>query len=194
MPVVSFKGTSVSGINLSDIAQLLDLDFDPSPTLDPERLLERLNRFLRAIEEVAPQISTEVLRRKLPGRDRTVLKLLHHTVDVACSFVAGKEASETDQVNANSASDSSMSLVSLSRKIHLTQSRVQAINIDWQSTTETEYGLQTKHQVLERCTWHVAQHLRQLEHFCEKWQPAIRGWPSLLDYEQLPLPKSVWDN
>ena len=96
---MSFKGTSVSGINLGKVAQLLDLDFDPSPTLDPERLLERLNGFLRAIEEVAPQISTDVLRKKLPGRDRTVLQLLHHIVDVASSFTAGKEALETDQIS-----------------------------------------------------------------------------------------------
>lgn len=189
VPVVSSYGTSVSGVNLGKIAQLLDLDFDPSPALGPERLLERLNRFLRAIEQVAPQISTDVLHKKLPGRDRSVLQLLHHTVDVAYSFMAGNEVSETDQISDNSASDRSMSLVSLSRKIQFTLSNLEAKTTEWQSTTETPYGQQTMHQVLERCAWHVAQHIRQLEHFCGKWQRAIRGWPSLRDYERLPLPE-----
>ncbi len=194
MPVVSIKGKLVSGKNLEEIAQLLNLDFDPSPTLDPEQLLQRLDRFLRTIEEVAPKISSSVLHTKLPGRDRTVLQLLHHTVDVASSITTAEEAQEAEQTNENSATDSSVSLACLIRKIQLTLSRVQAINADWQSTTETEYGLQTKHQDLERCTWHVAQHLRQLEHFCGKWQQAIQGWPSLQDYEHLPLPESVWDD
>lgn len=181
-------------MNLSSIAQLLDLDFDPSPTLDPEQLLERLNRFLRSIEEVAPQISSDVLRTKLPGRDRTVLQLFHHTVDVASSFAAENKASEPDQTSDNSATDSLNSLASLSRKIQFTLSKLKATSTDWQSTTETPYGQQTMHQVLERCAWHVAQHIRQLEHFCGKWQRAIRGWPTLLDFEHLPLPKSVWDD
>ena len=156
--------------------------------------MERLDQFLRAIGEVATQISTDVLRKKLPGRDRTVLQLLHHIVDVASSFIAGKETLESDQISDNSASDSSMSLGSLSRKVQFTLSNFEATSTDWQSTTETPYGQQTMHQVLERCTWHVAQHIRQLEHFCGKWQQAIRGWPSLRDYEHLPLPESVWDD
>ena len=192
--MVSFKGTSVSGTNLSSIAQLLDLDFDPSPTLDPEQLLERLSRFLRSIEEVAPQISSDVLRKKLPGRDRTVLQLFHHTVDVASSFTAGKEASEPDQIRVNSATDSLNSLASLSQKIQSTLSGLEATRTDWQSTTETSYGQQTMHQVLERCTWHVAQHIRQLEHFCGEWRTVIRGWPSAFDYQHLPLPESVWED
>lgn len=192
--MVSFKGTSISGINLSNIAQLLDLDFDPSPTLVPERLLERLNRFLRAIEEIAPQISTDVLRKKIPGRDRTVLQLIHHTVDVASSFTAGREASEPDKISDNSSTDRLNSLASLSRKIQFTLASLQATTTDWQSTTETKHGRQTMHQVLERCTWHVAQHMRQLEHFCGKWQQTVRGWPSRIDYEHLPLPENVWDD
>lgn len=181
-------------MNLGKVAELLGLDFDSSPLLDPTQLLERLDRFLLAIDAVAPKVSSQVLDKKLPGRDRTVLQLLHHTADVAMSFTVDEEISQAEHISEDYALDTSSSLSSLSRKIQFTRTIVQEINIDWQSTANTPYGLQTKHQVLERCTWHVAQHIRQLEHFIERWQQTVRGWPSTVDYDGLPLPESIWDD
>jgi hypothetical protein len=33
---------------------------------------------------------------------------------------------------------------------------------------ETEWGYRTLHEILERCTWHVAQHTRQMAMFLER--------------------------
>lgn len=181
-------------MNLAKVANLLDLDFEPTPQLDPTQLLGRLDRFLQAIVEIAPQISSDVLETKLPGRDRTVLQLLHHTVEVAGSISIENVETEVEQAITDSATDRSKSLLKLSRKTRLARTSFQATSTDWQSIVETPYGPQTMHQVLERGTSHIAQHIRQLEHFCGKWQRAIRGWPSHLDYEHLPLPESVWDD
>jgi hypothetical protein len=57
----------------------------------------------------------------------------------------------------------------------------------------TYYGCQPLHAVLERTTWHVAQHARQLERLLELRgvQPLPRLEPALLT--GLPLPADVWD-
>jgi hypothetical protein len=58
---------------------------------------------------------------------------------------------------------------------------------------DTYYGRQTLHAVLERTTWHVAQHARQLQRLLELRgvEPRPPLAPSLL--AGLPLPEDVWD-
>ena len=60
-------------------------------------------------------------------------------------------------------------------------------------TLDTYYGAQPLHAVLERTTWHVAQHARQLERLLELRgiTPNPRLAPALLT--GLPLPDDVWD-
>jgi hypothetical protein len=59
-------------------------------------------------------------------------------------------------------------------------------------TVETYYGRQTGHELLERTTWHAAQHLRQIHALLEEvgTRPSEALDRSLL--EGLPLPQSVW--
>jgi hypothetical protein len=59
-------------------------------------------------------------------------------------------------------------------------------------TVETYYGRQTGHELLERTTWHAAQHLRQIHALLEEAgaPPAEPLDRSLL--AGLPLPRSVW--
>jgi hypothetical protein len=61
------------------------------------------------------------------------------------------------------------------------------------SEMDTYYGRQPLQAVLERTTWHVAQHARQLERLLELRgvRPQPRLSPALL--EGLPLPDDVWD-
>ncbi len=194
MPVVTRGEESVSGVNLGQVAQLLGLEFDSIPLLDPPQLIEKLDRFLSAIRSVTPQLSSNVLNKRLPGRDRTVLELLHHTVEVAQTATRMNETLDLDPANVESESDTPISLADLREMVQRTRKALKYPHNEWQSTVKTYYGQQTKHQVLERCTWHVAQHLRQLEHFCSQLQQEIRGWPTDADYRDLPLPKSVWDD
>jgi hypothetical protein len=58
---------------------------------------------------------------------------------------------------------------------------------------DTYYGRQPLHAVLERTTWHVAQHARQLQRLLELHgvEPRPPLAPALL--AGLPLPEDVWD-
>ena len=60
-------------------------------------------------------------------------------------------------------------------------------------TVNTYYGARPLHELLERCTWHSAQHARQmiavLERLGVKPQAPLTG----ADYAGLPMPKGLWE-
>ena len=91
-------------------------------------------------------------------------------------------------------------IVSAADVAQLTRSVSQALAVWWganqarlPATLDTYYGRQPLHAVLERTSWHVAQHARQLERLLELRgvRPNPRLNPALL--EGLPLPDAVWD-
>lgn len=57
---------------------------------------------------------------------------------------------------------------------------------------ETYYGPKTAHELLERTTWHAAQHLRQLYAFLERMGVSVDNPLGEADFEGLPMPKEVW--
>ena len=60
-------------------------------------------------------------------------------------------------------------------------------------TTATYYGMRTLGYLLERCTWHSAQHTRQLLALLDRWHTQPRISLESGDLEGLPLPVGVWE-
>jgi len=59
---------------------------------------------------------------------------------------------------------------------------------------DTWYGPQTLHAVLERCTWHSAQHARQLMMVLASLGIPAEDPLTTDDLAGLPLPAEVWDS
>jgi hypothetical protein len=57
----------------------------------------------------------------------------------------------------------------------------------------TFYGPQPVHQLLERSTWHSAQHTRQLIAVLERFRIEPHGRLTDADLAALPLPERLWD-
>ena len=57
----------------------------------------------------------------------------------------------------------------------------------------TYYGEQPLHHVMERCTWHSAQHARQIASVLEGFGIAPNGAITADDYAGLPMPKALWE-
>ena len=57
----------------------------------------------------------------------------------------------------------------------------------------TYYGEQPLHHVMERCTWHSAQHARQIASVLESFGIAPNGPITADDYAGLPMPKALWE-
>jgi hypothetical protein len=58
---------------------------------------------------------------------------------------------------------------------------------------ETYYGEQPLHHVMERCTWHSAQHARQIIAVLEGFGIAPERPLTADDYAGLPLPAGLWE-
>jgi hypothetical protein len=57
----------------------------------------------------------------------------------------------------------------------------------------TYYGEQPLHHVMERCTWHSAQHTRQIMAVLERYGIAPNGPLTGGDYAGLPMPTGLWE-
>src|SRR5438477_308254 len=62
-----------------------------------------------------------------------------------------------------------------------------------QAKVETYYGDQLLHHVMERCTWHSAQHARQIMALLERFGIAPDGPLTAADYAGLPMPAALWE-
>jgi len=60
-------------------------------------------------------------------------------------------------------------------------------------TVKTYYGVQPLHHVLERSTWHSAQHARQIQVVLEELGVRPDGPLTAKDYAGLPLPAGLWE-
>jgi hypothetical protein len=71
----------------------------------------------------------------------------------------------------------------------------------WEATTDracgkpvrTYYGTQVAHDVLERCTWHSAQHCRQLAVVLQRHGIEADGPPAPELLAGLPMPEGLWE-
>ena len=62
-----------------------------------------------------------------------------------------------------------------------------------EAKVKTFFGMQPLHVLLERSTWHSAQHVRQLIAVLERFGIEPDGRLTDADLEGLPLPKRLWD-
>jgi uncharacterized damage-inducible protein DinB len=60
-------------------------------------------------------------------------------------------------------------------------------------TVKTYYGERPLHELLERCTWHSAQHARQIIAVLERLGIEPEGRLTAADYAGLPMPKGLWE-
>jgi hypothetical protein len=58
---------------------------------------------------------------------------------------------------------------------------------------KTYYGERPLHELLERCTWHSAQHARQIITVLEGFGIQPNGPLSPNDYAGLPMPAGLWE-
>lgn len=199
VPVVATDHGHVAGANLSAVAGLLGLRYDDSPTLSPDELVTRLALVLEAAVRLTSQIPEQRLGDNLPGRDRSYLALANHIVQIAHGFVEVSAGARLSSVRAAAVPETEREPGILAERADDTRTSI----ANWWAGTDdracdrrvgTYAGTLSLHQVLERTTWHCAQHVRQLAMVLE-----ILGIPpdrplTTTDLDGLPVPEDVWDS
>lgn len=198
VPVVTEGERFTLGQDLDAVARFVGLDLQRT-TLAPPVLVSKLMALLDIAAYYSHLLPADAATLQPAGRDRNHLDLAYHIPQVVIGFLdaalGGRLTFEHFErhVPAHITTGSDVAA--------LTKSVAQSLAVWWAGNQQrlpahidTYYGRQPLDAVLERTTWHVAQHVRQLEAVLT--QQGVQDFravaPEVL--EGLPLPDAVWND
>lgn len=197
VPVIARGDAFAYGQDLEAVARFVGVEAG-LVRLEVPVLVSRLLGLLDSAAALAARLPADAWSVKLPGRERTHLDLAYHVSQVVVGFLdaalGGRLTFEHFERRPPGHVAAAADVASLIRSVS------RALAVWWSAnqgrlpaSLDTYYGRQPLAAVLERTTWHVAQHARQLERLLELRgiEPRPRLAASLL--EGLPLPEDVWD-
>ena len=178
----------------------VNLDEEELPVLNPSALVAKIDLVLQATARFARQLSEEQLLQVFDGRkNRNFRGLACHIAYVARAFVDACDGGRLGleyyilQPPRSVVTGEDVAAV-------LDEARLDLASW-WQNprsrlpdTVDTYWGQRPVLGVLERTTWHAAQHARQLEAALELMGVEPDGRLGEAELEGLPLPKNVFDD
>jgi glutaredoxin len=200
VPVVARGKDYVFAQELADVSEFIGRKVD-FKRLPPEALYRKWQAVLAAAQRHVVQIPKERLQeRATPGRDRSIRDLAYHVYQVPDSFLQAVEDGVQDLTSIYNAPPPAS--VARAGDIAAYGKRVSERLERWwkregskaaSAKLSTYYGEQPLHHVMERCTWHSAQHARQIMSVLERFGIAPDGPLTAEDYAGLPMPAGLWE-
>ena len=200
VPVVARGSEYVFAQELADVSAFIGRKVD-FKRLAPDALYAKWQRVLGAAQRHVMQMPTgRLAERATPGRDRSIRDLAYHVYQVPDSFLQAIEAGVKDLTAVYNAPPPPN--VKTGADIRDYGKGVSArLERWWQregrkaasATLETYYGAQPLHHVMERCTWHSAQHARQIIALLERFGIKAEDPLTAEDYAGLPMPAGLWE-
>ena len=200
VPVVARGGEYVFAQALEDVSRFVGKTFEHQ-RLPPQALVQKWIHVLRAAQRHALQIPQARLQeRAVASRDRSIRDLAYHVYQIPDAFlqaVEGREPNLTAIYNAPPPAD----VVSTQQIREYGERITEKIEAWWRRlpdktcgrTVKTYYGERPLHELLERCTWHSAQHARQILAVLERLGVKPEAPLTAADYAGLPMPKGLWE-
>jgi uncharacterized damage-inducible protein DinB len=196
VPAVVTRGGVVHGWNPSALAELVGVRYEGVQRLSLTALAQRLDGVLAAATRLIAIVEPRHLTLQHPGRDRSLRQLAYHLFRLSLAFrdaMVERRLPETWlQEMAPPGLPDGPALAGYGSAVRGALRRWLAEDDAAAGTVETYYGRQTGHELLERTTWHAAQHLRQIHALLEE---AGARPPEPLDRSLLgglPIPQSIW--
>jgi hypothetical protein len=202
LPVVAKGRNFAFGQNLEDVAEFVGLEGTGHTPLPPDALIDKWTAVLDAARRYVRQLPQERLHdRVIENRDRSIRLLAHHIFRIGEAYletvVDGVEYSN----NLATVPPQDGTFLKGEEFSAYGESVIRRLRQWWdgladrscQQSVKTYYGEQVMHQLFERCTWHSAQHTRQLVHLLERYgiQPDRPLTPG--DLAGLPLPERLFE-
>jgi hypothetical protein len=201
VPVVAKGDQFVFGQNLEAVAAFVGLRGTGHTPLPPDALIEKWINVLRATERYVRQVPIERMNeRAIENRDRSIRILSHHVFRIAEAFlesvIDGVEYG-TGVTDVTPQPGTCTTGEEIARYGDGVIGRLQAwgklANRSSGQKVQTFYGPQTVHELLERSTWHSAQHARQLSCVLERYGINPDGPLVDDDLAGLPLPEGLFE-
>ena len=199
VPVVSRGSDYVLAQDLDELARFVGVVFERD-RLTPAQLVERLQLLLAADERFVMALPQDALGTALRGReDRSWLSLAYHISVIPEAFIDAAEGGELSYAyyermppaSVASSADVAACYRAISARLDAWWA---AHGATLPATVLTYYGEAATTTVLERTTWHVAQHSRQLESLAAQAGAAVAPALGERELAGLPLPGEVWDD
>lgn len=197
-PAVAVDGRVVHGWQPRAYAELVGVAWDGPAMLEPDDLRRRLDQVLELTQQAIRGQAPGPLQVKYPGRDRTAGNLAFHVFRIGAAFLdcleQGRFPGEWFNETAPEGMSSGGDLAEHGAKVRhrLATWFATAPAEIYEDTAHTYYGDCTMHELLERTTWHAAQHMRQIYHVLENEQIIPGGIPDPAVLNDLPLPREMW--
>ncbi len=200
VPVVARGKEYVFAQELADVSQFVGRKVD-FRRLPPAALRQKWQTVLAAAQRHVMQIPAERLKeRATPGRDRSIRDLAYHVYQIPDAFLQAVEDGAQDltavynappPANATRVDDIRAYGAAVAKRLDGWWRR----DGDQVASAmlETYYGRQPLHHVMERCTWHSAQHARQIIAVLEGFGIKPDRPLSQEDYAGLPMPVGLWE-
>ena len=202
VPVVARGDRYVFGQNLEDVAEFVGLGSTGHARLPPGELVKKWVNVLRAAQRYVRQLPAEHLNeRVIPNRDRPIRLLSHHVFRIGEAFIeTATRGTEYSEYHAQQPPAPGTMLTG-EEIVRYGDSVIPRIERWWNDFSDksgrhqvkTYYGEQSLHELLERSTWHSAQHARQLIAVLERYGIEPDGRLTADDLAGLPLPERLWE-
>ena len=200
VPVVSRGRDYVFAQELADVSRFLgkQVEFQRLPA---PALAEKWLNVLEAAQRHAAQIPQASLgRRATEGRDRSLRDLACHVYQVADAFLQLVENGAEDLPAIYNApppehvkTPADIAAFGAGITTRVARWWTGLADKSCAGTVKTYYGVQPLHHVLERCTWHSAQHARQIQVVLRELGIQPDGPLTEKDFAGLPMPVGLWE-
>jgi hypothetical protein len=203
VPVLAKGGQYAFGQMLDPFAKLAGLPMPGADRLSPEQLYNKYKIVFEAAERLARQFPADRFReRVIPHRERLIRTLCYHIFRIGESFLETWDGAEYSLgIADNEPPDSMASGDDVARYGEGVWKKYEAW---WKGLSEkdraslppvlkTYYGDTIAHQVFERCTWHSAQHCRQLVAVMERMEIKPDRPLTPADLAGLPMPERLFE-
>lgn len=202
VPVLARGDRYVLAQDLAEVARFAGQAYAERRLAVPE-LLARIERLLEAAAEHAERWPAAALPQQLPERPRSHADLLYHVAMIVQGLLDAAEPGGRGRLDYEyferrppASLIAPQALAAELRRVAVAlRGAVAAMTAGaGQRLVATYYGERPLHEVLERTAWHVAQHIRQLNHLLVDVLRVANARPldpALLS--GLPLPERVWD-
>lgn len=201
IPVVSRGNVFVFAQSLPQVAEFVGRSAPVAERLSAAELMTRWRYFLDVSRLQITQMPLEHLSyRPVPNRDRSLLSLGYHIFQVPHSFLESViDGIEDWTIRANLPLPANVTLpahvVSYADEIISRLagwwSRLSDKDCKW--NVKTYYGARPAVELLERQTWHSAQHARQVQSVLQMLNVPLKATIEDKHYRGLPMPTGLWE-
>ena len=197
-PAVAVAGKVVHGWQPRAYAGLVGAPWDGSDMLEPDDLRRRLDQVLELTQQAVRGLAPGPLQVKYPGRDRTAGNLAYHVFRLSAAFL---DCMEQGQFKSEWFMETAPEGMAGGDALAAHGDAVRHRLASWFATApweiygeaaHTYYGECTVHELLERTTWHAAQHMRQIYHLLDEHKSLATPLPDPVVYDGLPIPEEMW--